>query len=326
MREPKFWYQSNGLSSTLLAPLGRLYYSVGVCRRLITRPLTLDCPVICVGNATIGGAGKTPVTDLLATTLAQAGYRPAILSRGYGGSLSGPVRVSDTHQAIDVGDEPCLLAQRHPVYIGADRRETARHALAEGHDLLLLDDGYQNPALSYDLRILVVDGLRGFGNGRLIPAGPLREPWRNAVARADIVVVNHGQPTPDLVDVCDRRQIPLVVAHIQPKAPQPKPVYAYCGIANPDKFTRSLDEAGYDIRGTWFFDDHYAYSEMDARMLIGEASKRDARLITTEKDASRLKGAGGLRQALLSASDVFEIQLSTEPDLTAAVQHALSRL
>ncbi len=324
MREPEFWYKPVSLAARLGAPLGYAYYLGGFLKRVLARAHKIDCPVICVGNATIGGAGKTPVTDMLATALTQTGYRPAILSRGYGGRLTGPLRVRADHMAQDVGDEPCLLAQRHAVYIGADRRLSAALARQHDRDVLILDDGYQNGAVFYDLRILVVDGQRGFGNEHLIPAGPLREPWRAALARADGVVINQGQPAPELVAACERHNIPIFSAVIQPKNPRPKAVYAFCGIANPNKFTRSLDAAGYDIKGTWFFDDHHPYTEIDARTLLGEASKRDAHLITTEKDAMRLRDCGGLRQALLTSSEVFEIELTTTPDLATFISDRIS--
>ncbi len=325
MREPEFWHKPAGLKAVALSPLGALYYGLGRLKRAMTRTQKMACPILCVGNATIGGAGKTPITDLLAGILAQSGYHPAILSRGYGGVLKGPLQVTGEHTAQEVGDEPCLLAQRHAVYVGADRRLSAAMACENAHDVLILDDGYQNTQLAYDLRILVIDGQRGFGNGGLIPAGPLREPWWVALSRADCVVVNQGQASQAVIDMCHKQKIPLFQATVTPKKSQPKPVYAYCGIANPDKFLRSLDDAGYEIKGTWVFDDHYDFSEIDARTLLGEASKRDAHLITTEKDAMRLRGRGGLHQALLSASEIFAIELVTTPDLGQFVRDQLAQ-
>ena len=190
MTPPDFW-QSKNLISDCLMPLGWLYDSLGQWRFANTRPARAPCPVICVGNLNIGGTGKTPVVAALAEALIQEGQRVHILSRGYGGQLAtrDPLRVDPAlHTAAGVGDEPLLLSHRAPVWIGRDRVRSARAAHAAGANLLIMDDGFQNPALAKDFSLLVIDAGVGFGNRRVIPAGPLRETIHNGLARADLLV------------------------------------------------------------------------------------------------------------------------------------------
>ncbi|MDX1542157.1 MAG: tetraacyldisaccharide 4'-kinase, partial [Geminicoccaceae bacterium] len=169
----------------MLDPFGRLYGVAGRLRRRFVRPWRAPVPVLCIGNLTVGGTGKTPLTMTLARRVAARGRRPHILSRGYGGRAKGPLRVDPgTHEALAVGDEPLLLADVAPTWVARDRRLSARAAIAAGADVLIMDDGFQNPALHQDLSLVVVDGTIGFGNHRLLPAGPLREPVAEGLGRA----------------------------------------------------------------------------------------------------------------------------------------------
>jgi len=292
MRAPDFWYRESW-QGALLAPLGALYGAVA--RRRISRgkPWKAPVPVLCVGNLVAGGAGKTPVALDLAGRLVDAGAVVHFLSRGYGGSAQGPLRVDPfRHRVDEVGDEPLLLARRAPTWVGADRAASARLAVAEGADILVMDDCFQNPGLAKDLSLLVADGDRGFGNGRVMPAGPLREPLEFGLSRADAVVVIGEDGLAVSGQLGDR---PVLRARIRPGAEadelKGRRVAAFAGIGDPDRFFRTLDFLGAQRVVSRAFADHHAFSAADLERLADEAAQAEARLITTEKDAVRLPPA-----------------------------------
>lgn len=288
LQAPEFWSRP-GLVSDLLAPLGWAYGAVATARRRVAHPLRVGVPTICVGNVTAGGAGKTPVVLSLAALLRERGRQPHILSRGYGGSLRGPARVDPTkHSAGDVGDEPLLLAAAAPTWIGADRAASARAAIAAGADLLLLDDGFQNPALAYDLALIVIDGGYGFGNGRVMPAGPLREPVAAAVERASAaVVIGAGARHVAL------GSLPVLGAQLVPVGAEDlhgARVLAFAGIGRPAKFFATLRELGATVVETRSFPDHHVFAGFELASLATLAQTHRAVLVTTEKDQVRLPG------------------------------------
>lgn len=286
---PEFWARP-GLASDVLAPLGWAYGALGAARRSFVKPMRVAVPTICVGNLTAGGAGKTPVVLSLAAILRAQGRRPHILSRGYGGSLKGPLRVDATrHTAREVGDEPLLLAAAAPSWIGADRVASAEAAIAAGADCLLLDDGFQNPALRYDVALVVIDSGYGIGNGRVIPAGPLREPVAAALARASAAVVIGPSEQPlalGRLPVLSARLAPVEAADLNGAR-----VVAFAGIGRPAKFFASLAETGAAIATARDFPDHHPYAESDLRALDALAQTHHAALVTTEKDWVRLPPA-----------------------------------
>jgi tetraacyldisaccharide 4'-kinase len=295
---PEFWTRG-GVAAHLLQPLAWAHAAAGAARHALARPWRAPVAVICVGNLVAGGAGKTPVVLDLAQRLAARGARPHILSRGYGGSVAGPMRVDPArHAAADVGDEPLLLAAAAPTWIARDRVAGARAAAAAGAGLILMDDGFQNPYLHKDIALLVIDGSYGFGNGRIIPAGPLREPVAAALARADAVVLMGAD---EAGIASSLGAVPVLAATLAPVAGTAidGPVVAFAGIGRPEKFFRTVAATDARIVARHGFADHYLYGERILARLAAEAQAAGARLVTTAKDAVRLPPAWRARVAVL---------------------------
>ena len=301
LNTPRWWYvrDSNHARMTrmVLKPLGWVWAAVTARRIAKTVPIDPGCAVISVGNLTVGGSGKTPVARETLRLLRAAGVEAHGLSRGYGGRLEGPVRVDpQIHTADDVGDEPLMLAQGSPVWIARDRVAGARAAVADGAQALVLDDGHQNPALKKTVSLIVVDGeTRGdewpFGDGSVFPSGPMREPLKAGLARADAVVVmlptDVEEADPELLAIFGA--LPVFVARLTPEGPPPPgPQVGFAGIAKPWKVERSLKAAGCDLVDFVPFPDHAAYSAADMTFLTHRAAVFDAGLVTTEKDWVRL--------------------------------------
>ena len=288
MQAPKFWYQKAALAAWALSPLGWIY-GCTTAARVKKRGLHAQVPVICVGNLNIGGTGKTPFVSDLAQRLLGA----QIVSRGYGGRVTGPVLVDLTrHTAADVGDEPLLLAAFAPTWVAKNRAAAVEASQASGARVILMDDGFQNATVSKDLSILVVDAKRGFGNGFCLPAGPLREPISAGLKRADLLVLI-GTPL-DGATFLQRYEItiPYVQANLQPLATgmtwQGARVMAFAGIGHPEKFFTSLRDVGANIIDSQALDDHQPLTESLMVRLSARAKAASAQLVTTEKDAVRL--------------------------------------
>lgn len=316
MRAPGFWSRPPGLAATLLAPLGGLY-AAATARRVARPGARADVPVICVGNLVAGGTGKTPTVIALAQRLTARGIAVHVVTRGHGGQLRGPVRVDPgRHEARDVGDEPLLLAAFGPVWVARDRAAGAQAAVAAGAEAILLDDGFQNPALVKDLSIVVVDAAMGFGNRRVIPAGPLREPVAAGLARADMTLtIGEGEialPHPP----------PRLRGHLRPLSTGMDwaglPAFAFAGIGRPEKFFDTLRGLGADLRGTEALADHQPLTPALLRRLGARAAALGAQPVTTEKDAVRLPRA--LRGQVL----VLPVRLELES--WAAIDAAFGRL
>ena len=290
MRAPGFW-DTDGLVPRLLSPMAALYQTVAAARRKRARPWRAPVPVICIGNLVAGGAGKTPVARSVCARLAAKGCHAHLISRGYGGRDTGPTRVDpDRHTALHVGDEALLLAATGPTWIARDRAAAARKAVEAGAQAIILDDGFQNPALAKDLSLVVIDGAYGFGNRRLIPAGPLREPVREGLARADAVVLM-GE---DRANVAEQlpASLPVLPAHLKPSGGIDEvggePVVAFAGIGRPEKFFETLESLGCELLGRHPFADHHRYRDHEIMVLADKADKLQALLVTTAKDFVRL--------------------------------------
>jgi tetraacyldisaccharide 4'-kinase len=296
MREPAFWWREAGLAARLLAPLAAVYGAVASAR-LARSGARAGAPVICIGNLTVGGAGKTPLALTLARLLEEAGDAPALLSRGYGGRLAGPVRVDlARHRAADVGDEPLLLARIAPAFVARDRVKGAQAAVAAGAGVIVMDDGFQNPSLQKNFSVLIVDERRGIGNGKVVPAGPLRAPLNAQIARADaLVVVGAADAGACVTTAARRRGVPVFRAGLMPDvavvaALAGTRVLAFAGIGDPEKLFATLTGAGIAIAATRSFPDHHRYAPAEARMLCELADREALTLVTTEKDLVRMQG------------------------------------
>jgi len=314
MRAPAFWWRPG--TGGLLLPLAAIYGGIAGLR-MRSPGRTVGVPVICLGNLTVGGAGKTPAALAVAQLLHAARERPFFLSRGYGGRLGGPLRVNPAiHHAADVGDEPLLLTRLAPTIVARDRVAGAELALFAGASVIVMDDGFQNSSLAKTLAILLVDGRRGVGNGRIVPAGPLRAPLGTQIKRAQAIVVV-GPPT-RAAAVLNRaaRGTPIFHARLEPDhgviaAIGKSKVLAFAGIGDPEKFFTTLAEAGIQVAERAGFPDHHRYTAAEAQDLIARAEAGNLMLVTTEKDLMRLSGEPPLA-ALAARSSALPVRLVIE--------------
>ena len=321
MREPAFWWRSDAAAARLLAPAAAAYGFIAA-RRMARPGWRPSVPVLCIGNFTLGGSGKTPTAIAVAKLLARVGRQPFFLSRGYGGALAGPVRVE--HQpAAAVGDEALLLARVAPTIVARDRPAGARAAVAAGAGAVVMDDGWQNPSLAKDLVIAVLDGRRGIGNAAVFPAGPLRAPLSAQLdhAHALLVIGPPGPAAMPAIAAADMRRLPRFAGDL---VPDPDAIarlvgtraLAFAGIADPDKFFATLEASGIEVAARRGFPDHHRYTIPEIAQLLFQADTQRLTLLTTEKDLARLGGDPAARElaartvalpvTLKVAGDVFE--------------------
>jgi tetraacyldisaccharide 4'-kinase len=303
----------------MLAPFAAAYGGIAAWR--MGRPgRGVGPPVICIGNLTVGGAGKTPAALAVAQMLCDAGRRPFMLTRGYGGRLAGPVRVDAArHGARDVGDEALLLARVAPTIVAGDRVGGAAAARAAGADVIVMDDGFQNPALAKDLSLIVVDGQRGIGNGAVFPAGPLRAPLDAQLDRAQaLLVVGPPQGAGAVAAAGRTRGLPVFHGRLEPDADavaalKGRKVLAFAGIGDPEKFFQTLAEAGIAAPLRQAFADHHRYGRGDATDLVARAERDGLLLLTTEKDMARMAGDGDAA-ALAARAKPLPVRLAVEDE------------
>ena len=299
MREPAFWYRPSSLISLLLSPLAIIYGAIA-SRRLQRKGIDAGIPVFCVGNYHVGGAGKTPTVLALVKLLRDLGETPVVLSRGYGGRLGGPVMADPArHLATDVGDEPLMLARTVPVAVARERVDGLALAKSQGATVIVMDDGFQNPAIAKDASLIVIDAHRGTGNGCIFPAGPLRAPLSPQIDRTDaLIVIGEGGAADAVAAAVAAQDKPVLTAQLRAddatvSSLRGRRVLAFAGIGDPDRFFRTLRANGVEVVSERIFADHHPFSQSEIEALLAEAKRHVLTVVTTEKDLARL-GIGEL--------------------------------
>ncbi|WP_413154323.1 tetraacyldisaccharide 4'-kinase [Bartonella sp. cb54] len=290
---PHFWWKDKSFLRFLLAPVSWIYGYFSRCR-MARKPPIIDLPVLCIGNFTLGGAGKTPVVIAFCQVAKELGLVPGVISRGYGGMAKGVHLVSrECDNARDVGDEPLLLAQHAFVAISSDRYAAAQQLKKEGCNLILMDDGFQSRRLYMDYALLVVDAMRGFGNGAVFPAGPLRVSLKTQFSLMDsVLLIGHSDAHDKVTFLVTETGKPLHHAHLKSLASDEvagKLFLAFAGIGNPDKFFRSIKELSGHVVQTYSYPDHYFFTDTDLRNLVQRAKIQNLWLATTAKDYMRIQ-------------------------------------
>ncbi len=291
LKAPKFWYlKRDSLLSNTLYPFSLLFRLGTKIKNLISIERKTKLPIICIGNIVIGGAGKTPVALKIGSMLKKAGYNPHFVSKGYGGIEKNNTLVKDWHSPKSVGDEPLLLSEIAPTWIGLDRNKSFQLASENGADCIVMDDGFQNPTLQKDFSIVVINGEQGFGNKRVIPSGPLRESIKRGLSRTNLVITigNISDSVKDKIP----KHIPLIAANFKIKEDnmmlQGQRITAFAGIAYPEKFFNSLKLLKANIVDKISYSDHHIYNENDLLYLAEIANKNKSILVTTKKDMVRI--------------------------------------
>lgn len=327
-RAPSWWYGRGGAVALLLSPAALSWMAAGALRSAFTRPYRSALPVICIGNPTAGGGGKTPAAIAIARLLVAMGEKPVFLSRGHGGSLLGPHPVDPkTDTAAQVGDEPLLLARIAPTIVSARRDAGARMAETLDASVIVMDDGFQNPQLAKDLSILAVDREAGVGNGWVIPSGPLRAPLGGQLDKAGaLLLTGDGKGGGALARQAEARGLRVIEGQLVPAAKSPvlkgKRVLAFAGIARPRKFFDSLSKSGAKLAEGVDFPDHHVFTKADCERLLAAARHHKAKLVTTEKDHVRIADAALARAAV--AVPVV-LKFSNEKAVRAMLKAALDR-
>lgn len=327
MREPGFWYRPPSWTSRFLMPIGALYGAVAAYR--MTRPgKNAGIPVICIGNYHLGGAGKTPATLKIAEILSSSGESPFVVSRGYGGQFIGQVRVDATlHDAREVGDEPLMMASYVPVVVARDRAAGAMLAKQQGASVVLLDDGFQNPSLAKDVSFIVVDSMRGVGNGYVFPAGPLRAALWPQIARTDaLIVIGKGHAADDVQSAILANGHPALRASLKPEEKsvaslRGQRVLAFAGIGDPARFFAMLRASGVDVIEERIFADHHSFSSSDMDKLSHIAASKSLLIVTTEKDIMRIRSDAAIARR---AGDIVVFKVALDFENEAAVAEFLA--
>lgn len=328
---PPFWWKKGGLQAWLLAPASWIYGAVAGRNMRRAKRLQMPVPVICVGNFTVGGAGKTPTVITLVRAAKARGLKAGVLSRGYGGSMDRTIVVDPTHhRAKDVGDEPLLIAREALTVVSRKRTEGARRLISEGCDLIVMDDGFQSAKLHFDYALMVIDTMRGIGNGYIVPAGPVRAPTRLQLKFATALLkVGSGNAADPFIRLAARSGKPVFEAAIRPvDAPdiRGKSVLAFAGIADPDKFFRTVESLGGIITARRPFGDHQHLTDDEIDDILATAERENLDIVTTSKDAVRLIGHHGRAAALLEKAKVIEVEMTFDSPATPGliIQQAIA--
>lgn len=315
---PPFWWNEADWRAWLLYPASRIYGSVARSRLEKAPRIPVGRPVLCIGNFTVGGAGKTPTALAFALAAIEAGLRPGFLSRGYQASIRTTTVVDpEKHNAHDVGDEPVLLAQRALTVIAPNRLEGARRLIDEGADIIIMDDGFQSAAIRFDYALMVVDAARGIGNGHMIPGGPMRAPlvvqMRHATA---LLVIGEGGGADPVIRSAGRAAKPVFTARFTVPAFRrfrDRLFLAFAGIGNPDKFFDTVRSTGARIVARRGFPDHHVFADDEIGDILELAKKEELDIVTTAKDMARLKSGHGRSAELAEKADVLNVELEFDP-------------
>jgi len=292
LKTPRFWFKKDSVLALVLSPISKLYEFSGHLIQKKAKPVSVKTPLICIGNATLGGGGKTPTAIAVGKILDELNLKYGFLTRGYKGETKGPFRVNALyHTAKQMGDESLILGKTAITYVAKDRVKGAQKMDRLGLNAVVLDDGYQNPKLKKDISLLVVNGMIGFGNEAVFPSGPLREPIEDAVKKADAVIII-GDVSEQISSFIKTVTVPVFFATVQSFFPKEidktTKLLAFCGLAFPKKFFNSLEDQSFNILKKIPFSDHHLYTERDISDLREKARSLGAKLITTEKDYVRL--------------------------------------
>ena len=312
---PPFWWTKADWRAWALAPVSYVYGRVAGSRMANGSRASVPAPVLCVGNFTVGGAGKTPTALALAVAAREKGYTPGFLSRGYGGSLDVTTLVDiEHHRAAAVGDEALLLARVATTVVSRRRVDGARKLIAEGVDLIIMDDGFQSARLRLDFALIVIDSVRGVGNGHLVPGGPVRAPIGEQMRHLSAILkVGNGDAADHLVRQAARAGKPVYVAALKPRPLaelKDKPVLAFAGIADPEKFYRTVEALQARIVVRQSFPDHHYFGDDELADLLREADQQSLVPVTTAKDAARLVGVHGPAETLLKKVQIVEVDMT----------------
>jgi tetraacyldisaccharide 4'-kinase len=330
LRAPEFWWRKAGAAAALLYPASAIYGAIAA-RRMNQPGYRANIPVLCIGNPTLGGAGKTPTAIAIGEWLKREGKRVFFLTRGYGGSEAGPLLADlSKHDASAIGDEAPLLAAVAPTIVARDRKAGAKFAEANGAEILVMDDGFQNPSLAKDFSLLVVDGTKGIGNGLVFPAGPLRAPLQPQLSLAQaMIVIGEGDAGEKSARLAAEQGLPVFHAELEADPSsvaelKGERVFAFAGIGAPEKFFRSLETAGAIVGATKSFGDHHRYTEAEAAGLLTQAKSGGLALVTTEKDLARMRSDDKLA-ALCEITKTLRVKLALadENGLFAIIRNAL---
>lgn len=318
---PPFWWEKAGLQAWFLTPVSWIYAAVASRNMKRAKRLQMPVPVICVGNFTVGGAGKTPTVIALAKAAKSKGLKAGVLSRGYGGSMDRTIIVDPSHhRAMDVGDEPLLIAREALTVISRKRVEGAQRLVNESCDLIIMDDGFQSARLHFDYALMVIDTMRGIGNGHIVPAGPVRAPTALQLKFATALLkVGRGNAADPFIRLAARSGKPVLEATIRPvDAPEirGRKVLAFAGIADPQKFFRTVEELGGIIAISRPFGDHQHLSEDEIADILATAERESLDIVTTAKDAVRLIGHHGHAAELLDKAKVIEVEMAFDSRAT----------